>query len=186
MGVILKLKENWKKNKEKRQRFWSGATADEKRRKKDLNKSIRKIEKIKGRLAKTEEKGKKADTRYQKRLDKELARDKKKGLKSGTTTKKRRKRAKTAQKVVGNVVGLSGTAGLAKGLIHPTAKAGIGAVKIMTGHALTGTNRNPKKRHEGGTIFEPRLVRKTLLSRKKSRLKGQLEKKEKRLKNITE
>ena len=151
----------------------------DKKKAKSVRKADRKVKRLEDKLEMTTARSGKADTIYQHQLDREASKDVKKGRSKGRTTILRRKRAKTAQKATSTALAALAT----KNLFTPK-----DSMLKMAGHATgsLATVTDPDKynvEEDAPTIFEPRLLRKALLRKKKARVEKKLYKaKEKRKK----
>ena len=160
----------------------------EKQKAKEVRKADRKVKRIEKRLGNVSERSEKADKSYQAQLDREKAKDVEKGRTRRRTTILRRKRAKTAQKVASTVLaGLAAKnfAGLSKAKKIYTAKQALKKQILPVAKVAGQISASAATAREGvpedaPTIFEPRLLRKALLRKKKARIEKKLDKAKKK------
>ena len=153
----------------------------EKKKAKSVRKADRKVKRLEDKLEMTTARSGKADTIYQRQLDREAAKDVKKGRSKGRTTRLRRKRAKTAQKATSTALTALATKNLAKagsGVFAKNYKQSVNrarALPIGAAQALAAQETSlfdaPEDRP---TIYEPRMMRKALLRKKKARVEKKL------------
>ena len=155
----------------------------DKKKAKSVRKADRKVKRLEDKLEMTTARSGKADAIYQHQLDREASKDVKKGRSKGRTTILRRKRAKKAQKATSTV--LAGLA--AKNLLLPGHTPLKGAAQAYTSVATVTDPDKYNVEEDAPTIFEPRLLRKFLLRKKKARVEEKLYKaKEKKRKKARE
>ena len=147
----------------------------EKQKAKDVRKADRKVKRLEDKLEMTTARSGKADAIYQRQLDRESAKDPYEY--SLSTTGRRRKRAKKAQKLTSAAL-----AALATKSFYTPASKGHSILRrplrlLKTAGLGTGSLSTAKKLDDGEdapTIYEPRLMRKALLRKKKARLENKL------------
>jgi hypothetical protein len=157
----------------------------EKKKAKSVRKADRKVKRLEDKLEMTTARSGKADTIYQRQLDREAAKDEKKGRGKGRTTRLRRKRAKKASSATSTALAALATKNVAalpkanyyttkqalKKVVLPMAKAAGQTV------ASAATASDPYKYdipEDRPTIYEPRMMRKALLRKKKARVEKKL------------
>ena len=151
----------------------------ERKKAKDIRKADRKVKRLEDKLEMTTARSGKADAIYQRQLDRESAKDPYEY--SLSTTGRRRKRAKKAQKLTSAAL-----AALATKSFYTPASKGHSILRTVKKRPLrllktagrgTGSLSTAKKLDDGedaATIYEPRLMRKALLRKKKARLENKL------------
>ena len=147
----------------------------EKKKAKSVRKADRKVKRLEDKLEMTTARSGKADAIYQRQLDRESAKDPYEY--SLSTTGRRRKRAKKAQKLTSAAL-----AALATKSFYTPASKGHSILRrplrlLKTAGLGTGSLSTAKKLDDGEdapTIYEPRLMRKALLRKKKARLENKL------------
>lgn len=147
----------------------------ERKKAKDIRKADRKVKRLEDKLEMTTARSGKADAIYQRQLDRESAKDPYEY--SLSTTGRRRKRAKKAQKLTSAAL-----AALATKSFYTPASKGHSILRrplrlLKTAGLGTGSLSTAKKLDDGEdapTIYEPRLMRKALLRKKKARLENKL------------
>ena len=156
----------------------------EKKKAKSVRKADRKVKRLEDKLEMTTARSGKADTIYQRQLDRESAKDPYEY--SLSTTGRRRKRAKKASSATSTALAALATknfAGLGKAKKVFTAKQALKKEIIpmykAAGQALASaaTVSDPYRYdipEDRPTIYEPRMMRKTLLRKKKARVEKKL------------
>ena len=160
--------------------------------KKKLDKKKEKLKQLQSKLETAETKSSTAKTNYDEQLEKESRTDTAKGRTQGTTTKRRRSIAKLAHNLVMGAIAVGSGKSYFKGFINlgtGTKKAVTAkkVVKVATDLAVTSKSAVETFGEETrkGTIFEPRLKKKLITSKKVRVLKGKKKKIETDIANLT-